>query len=115
MADLGLTLNGLWELQSSALSAPDTVSQQVHYLDKQGNMGRIREIHELAVGQVKMFLQFVNKPLTNWRQTPTQLHESHSEFRVKIYMLATSPRRELESKTYKLYLSFIWLPCHSLS
>lgn len=77
MADLCLTLKSLWELQASALSAPDTMSQQVHYSDKQGNMGHVREIHDLAVGQVKMFLRFVNKCLTNFVQTPTQLHESH--------------------------------------
>lgn len=64
MADLCLTRSSLWELQASALSAPDTMSQQVHYSDKQGNMGHAREIHDLAVGQVKMFLRFVNKHLT---------------------------------------------------
>lgn len=58
MADLCLTLNGLWELQASALSAPDTMSQQVHYSDKQGNIGHAREIHDLAVGQVKILLRF---------------------------------------------------------
>lgn len=77
MADLCLTLNGLWELQSSALSTPDTMSQQVHYLDKQGNMGHASETHDLAEGQVKMFLQFVNKRFTNWIQTAAQLHKSH--------------------------------------
>lgn len=53
MSDLCLTLNGLWELQSSALSTPDTMSQQVHYLDKQGDMGHASEIHDLAVRLVK--------------------------------------------------------------
>lgn len=85
MADLCLTLNSLWEPQASALSASDTMSQQVHYIDKQGNMGHAREIHDLAVDQVKMFLQFVNKRPTNWIQTPPQLHKSHRERGVKMY------------------------------
>lgn len=54
MADLYLTLNSLWELQASALSAPDTMSQQVHYSDERGNTGHAKEIHDLAEGQVKM-------------------------------------------------------------
>lgn len=77
MADLCLTLNGLRELQASALSAPDTMSQQVHYLDKQGNMGHAREIHDLAVGQVRMLLRIGNKRLSSWIQTPPQFRKTH--------------------------------------